>query len=843
MFKAESSLAMQEVTETPGNKDYGIIIAGEVAACRWKFFIPADCIHDIQVPSFFPEVCPMPDLLLELFGEEIPARMQKDGVERLKTCLADRLREEDIPLDEKTTRTFVTPRRLAVLATGIPEKQPVRTLERKGPRVDAPAKAVAGFLRSAGLSSVDACERRASAKGDYYIAVTRQEGRPAPEVLATLLPDMIRRFTWPRSMRWGSGTLRWVRPLSRILCLYDGAVVDFDIDGIRSGDLTEGHRFMAPGTIRITDPSRYEETLNNAYVVAGFEKRKKIIMDGLNERYPGVRPDKKETGAGTATPAGRSGQEDRTTRSSHADPDDRSRLSIVWKDENNRLLDEVTGLVEWPVLLEGRFDEKFLELPGEVPESVMRGHQKYFPVCKWTTAREKRESGNPEERIPVNRFACVANLDPDKAAGPGPDRNGNTEKPLPPHEAHPTIRKGYERVLHARLCDAGYLYSRDRQRTLASRIPDLDRVTFFEGLGSLGEKAERMKVLAGAIASVVPGVSRKNAEQAAFLAKADLVSDMVREFPELQGIMGGYYARNDGLDKDIATAIGQHYSPFPSGIPAGIVALADRIDTLAALWSAGKQPTGSRDPFALRRAAKDVVHILINGKIRLKLRCDAIRNNILSHLERRQKETDSQAVSGEKAAAIHEDLTGFILDRYDPSISTFDPARTQQEKPAHPLPVPLQTVLSPAGGALPDDIFLIHRKYRAMENFFGAAPERVTRFRSAIRRVFSFLETERKKERGLPAPATVSEDLLQAGEERVLHEKLREAGKKVEENVDREEFGHALEALAGLEEPLNAFLDNVRVNADDGAVRTNRFALLERFASITGKIADFSKLP
>ncbi|MEO1137633.1 MAG: glycine--tRNA ligase subunit beta, partial [Pseudomonadota bacterium] len=429
----------------------------------------------------------MPELLLELFSEEIPARMQARAAGELERAVNKALLDAGFMPDG--VKAFSGPRRVTLVATGLPARQPDRREEKKGPRVGAPEKAVQGFLKSAGLASLDECEQREDKKGAYYVAVIDRQGRETADLIATFVPEIVRGFSWPKSMRWGDGDMRWVRPLHGVLCAFDGEVVSFEIEDLASSDRTQGHRFMAPGEIQARSYETYAAKLRDAKVILDAEERKEIIARDA------------------ATLAQSQGFE------------------LV---EDPSLLNEVAGLAEWPVAMMGSFDEKFLKLPDEVLTASMRGHQKYFSVRDPKTGRL------------ANRFIYVANLEaPDGGAA---------------------MRTGYERVLTARLSDGWYLYNQDLKRPLEDRITDLDKVTFFEGLGSVGDKARRVAALAKEIAPAV-GADPALAERAAMLAKADLVSGMVYEFPELQGVMGRYYALEEGKQPEIADAIRDHYKP------------------------------------------------------------------------------------------------------------------------------------------------------------------------------------------------------------------------------------------------------------------------------------------
>ncbi|HXG79103.1 MAG TPA: glycine--tRNA ligase subunit beta, partial [Methyloceanibacter sp.] len=484
----------------------------------------------------------MAELLLELLSEEIPARMQSRAREDLARLLAGKLGE--VGLEFKAIRTFATPRRLTALIEGLPSRSPDLREEKKGPRVDAPEPAIKGFLKAAGLASVDQAEKREDKKGAYYVALIEKKGRPAAEVIAAIVPDIVRNFPWPKSMRWGYGRLRWVRPLHSILCLFDGKVVPFEIDGIKSGKETRGHRFMAPKPFGVKNFKDYEEKLREA----------KVILDG-DERAARILKDARALAAEDG-------------------------LALV---EDEALLAENAGLTEWPMVLMGEFDEDFLSVPPEVLSTAMKAHQKCFSL------RDKRG-------YLANRFIMVANL---KAKDGGK-----------------AIVAGNERVIRARLADAKFFFEQDRKVMLPDRVPKLKEIVFHEKLGSQYERVQRIWKLAREIAPLV-GADPDLAERAAILAKADLVSGMVGEFPELQGVMGRYYALDQKEDPAVANAIAEHYKPVgpsdevPREPVAIAVALADKLDMLVGFWAIDEKPTGSKDPYALRRAALGVIRIVL----------------------------------------------------------------------------------------------------------------------------------------------------------------------------------------------------------------------------------------
>ncbi|HLN11511.1 MAG TPA: glycine--tRNA ligase subunit beta, partial [Xanthobacteraceae bacterium] len=499
----------------------------------------------------------MPDLLLELFGEEIPARMQARAAEDLKKLVTERL--VDAGLVYEGAKAFVTPRRLALAVDGVPGRQPDVTEEKRGPRVGAPDGAIKGFLKSAGLASIsDAKVQKDPKKGDFYVALIEKPGRPAIDVIAEIIPDVVRGFPWPKSMRWGAGDLRWVRPLHAIVATFgpqteEPQVVALTVDGIVAGQVTRGHRFMAPNPFLVRRLDDYRTKLEQAKVVLDPERRRDIIL----------------TDARTLAFA--------------------QGFELV---EDETLLAEVAGLVEWPVVLMGAFEQSFLAIPPEVIRATIRNNQKCFVLRDPATARL------------VNRFVLVANLEASDGGA--------------------AIIGGNERVIRARLSDAKFFWDTDRKVPLEERLPRLDNIVFHEKLGTQGERVQRIAALAVALAPRV-GADLAKAERAARLSKADLVTEMVGEFPELQGLMGKYYAEEQGEDEAIAHAIEDHYKPkgpddlVPADPVSVAVALADKLDVLTSFWAINEKPTGSKDPYALRRAALGIIRIILENGIRLPL--------------------------------------------------------------------------------------------------------------------------------------------------------------------------------------------------------------------------------
>ncbi|MEX1107411.1 MAG: glycine--tRNA ligase subunit beta, partial [Dongiaceae bacterium] len=508
----------------------------------------------------------MPELLLELFSEEIPARMQARAAEDLKRLVCDRLKEQG--LEFSRADAFATPRRLALVVDGLPAKQPDQTIEKKGPRVGAPEKAIEGFLKSAGLTSLDQCEKRDDGKSEVWFAVDRAAGLPTNRALASILSDVIERLPWPKSMRWAYGNATWVRPLRSILAILDGQEIIFEFelvrtveaisagrpeDHITTGTATRGHRFLAPGLISVTSFEDYRTKLLGAKVILDPAERRASILDQAHRLT-------KEAG-----------------------------LTLV---EDAALADEVTGLVEWPKVYPGKIEERFMALPPEVLTTTMRTNQKYFAL-------------NTKDGKLAPHFLVVSNMET--------------------ADGGKAIVAGNERVLRARLSDAEFFWNQDRKTRLEDRVPALEQIVFHAKLGTVADKMRRVQALAAGIAQFVPGADPTKAQRAAKLAKADLTTGMVKEFPELQGTMGRYYALNDGEDASVADAIAEHYGPqgpndiCPTAPISVVVALVDKIDTIVGLFTIGEKPTGSKDPFALRRSALGAIRLIVENRLRVKL--------------------------------------------------------------------------------------------------------------------------------------------------------------------------------------------------------------------------------
>ena len=695
----------------------------------------------------------MSELLLELLSEEIPARMQSRAIEGLTGLLHDRLAAAQIPAD--SIRGYVTPRRLTVVAEGIPAAQPDRTEERRGPRVGAPQLAIDGFLRSAGLAAVTECEIRGTDRGEFYFAVVNRPGRPACEVLPALIQGAMAELPWPKSMRYPASDLRWVRPLTSVLFMLDGEVLPLPLGRVPVGRTTRGHRLLAPGEICVSSAADYLERLCKAHVVLDQGCRTEMIRKGLEAAVSAeglsLKPD----------PA---------------------------------LLAEVTGLVEFPVVLMGIIDADFMALPPEVLSTAMRAHQKYFS-CLWP------------DGTPAPRFLFVAN-------NVAVDRGR-------------TIIAGNERVLRARLADARFFWDHDRRVPLESRVEALKDRVFHAKLGSVYDKTERMAALSEELAGDVPGADPHLSRRATRLAKADLSTAMVGEFPELQGIMGRYYALHDGEDERVAHAIADHYKPqgpddFCPRAPESIVAaLADKIDSLAAIFAIGEAPTGSRDPFALRRAALGIIRILIENSVRLPLK-DAL-TKAAENFYRQRGASHWQ----ERLPPLYAELISFIVDRVK--------VHLRERGVRHDL---IAAAFAQVGTA-EDDLVRLLRRVGALADFL--ASEDGVNLLTAYRRASNIVAIEERRD-NRPYDHDVQQELLQEPEEFALERGLELTRHSVERSLDREEFEAAMGHLATLRRPVDEFFDKVTVNTREPRLRENRLRLLSAIRATMNQVADFSQI-
>ncbi|MCC6948146.1 MAG: glycine--tRNA ligase subunit beta [Bradyrhizobiaceae bacterium] len=742
----------------------------------------------------------MPDLLLELFSEEIPARMQAAAQENLQKLVTNALVERGLVYEG--AKAFSTPRRIALAVQGLPARQPDQREEKKGPRVGAPEKAIEGFLKSAGLKSIGEAKVQPDKKGDFYVAVVEKKGRPAADVVAEVMPEIIGNFSWPKSMRWGAGALKWVRPLHAIVCTFgpeteEPEVVKFSVDGVASGDVTYGHRVHASAPIAVRRLADWQKKLEAAKVVPDRERRKaQILADAKNLAFA-------------------------------------QGLELV---DDEGLLEEVVGLVEWPVVLLGEFDASFLDIPPEVIRATIRNNQKCFVLR------------DPKSGL-ANKFITVANMEA---------KDGGE-----------AIKAGNARVIRARLSDAKFFWDTDRKTRLEERLPRFQHITFHDRLGTQAERIERIELLADALAPVAEADPGK-VEQAAKLAKTDLLTEVVGEFPELQGLMGKYYALAERLDPEVAAALEDHYRPQGPGdrVPANpvaiTVALADKIDMLVGFWAIGEKPTGSKDPFALRRAALGIIRIVIENKLRLPLRDTlwrhfaAVRKDealaeaitilsplhadiaalstedvevavkleaLASQIEREKRVELTSLVQAHKDCDLTADLLAFFADRLK--------VHLREQGARHDL---VDAVFALQGQ---DDLLMIVRRVEALGKFLDTDDGK--NLLVGYRRAANILRDEEKKDKrsytGEP-----DAKLFSAAEEKALAAAITQAESEVSAALVKEDFEAAMAAMSKLRAPVDAFFDKVTVNVEDKVQRENRLKLLDRIRKATLSVADFSRI-
>ena len=697
----------------------------------------------------------MPELLLELFSEEIPARMQAKAADDLRRMVTDKLVAEGLVYEG--AKAFATPRRLALTVHGIPARQPDLKTERRGPKIGAADAAVQGFLKATGLQSLDEAKIQRDPKGDFYIALIEKPGRPAIDVLAEILPVIIRTFPWPKSMRWGArsgkpGSLSWVRPLHAITATFgieteEPDVVKFSIDGIETGQTTYGHRFLAPAPIPVRRCEDYDAKLLDAKVVLDPERRKDTILTDAKQ---------------LAFAQG---------------------FELV---EDQNLLDEVAGLVEWPVVLMGSFEQEFLSTPAEVIRATIRNNQKCFVVS------------DPKTGKLANKFVLIANIEAT--------------------DGGKTIIAGNERVIRARLSDAKFFYETDLKTKLEDRLPKFEQIVFHEKLGTQAARIKRIERLAAEIAPLV-GADVAKTVRAAQLAKADLLTEVVGEFPEVQGLMGKYYALAQGEDASVAAACEEHYKPqgpadrVPTDPVSVAVALADKLDTLVGFWAIDEKPTGSKDPYALRRAALGVIRLIAENTLRLSLM--KVAASALADLS--AKPADAQKLPS--------DLLAFFADRLK--------VQLREQGARHDL---VDAVFALGGQ---DDLLMIVRRVEALGEFLNTDDGK--NLLAGIKRASNILGIEEKKDKrtfdGAPDAALYSLD-----EEKALAKAIGEVTTEAGAAVAKEDFAAAMSAMAKLRPPVDAFFEKVRVNDDDPKVRENRLKLLNEIRSATRAVADFSKI-
>ncbi|RJF84404.1 glycine--tRNA ligase subunit beta [Azospirillum cavernae] len=693
----------------------------------------------------------MTEFLLEFFSEEIPARMQARAADDLKRLVTDALTANGLSFTAAAAHS--TPRRLALVVDGLPDRTADVREEKKGPRVGSPEQAVVGFLKSAGLASLDQCEQRDTGKGVFYFAVTEKAGRATAEVLAEIIPTVMAALPWPKSMRWGTGTVRWVRPLHSIIALFGGKILDggFEIGGTQPrvvfGNSTRGHRFLAPDAFTVDSFADYQAKLLAAKVVLDRDARKAKIK---------------------------------------ADAEALAAREGLTLSPDEALLDEVAGLVEWPVTLIGSIDESFMDVPSEVLITSMRTHQKYFAALD---AAGKM----------APRFIVVANtetVDGGKA-----------------------IVAGNERVLRARLSDAKFFWDQDRKTKLEARVPALEKITFHAKLGTVAEKVTRVQLLAAEIARTI-GADVDAASRAALLCKADLVTEVVGEFPEVQGIMGRYYALGQGESAEVADAIAAHYKPLgpsdncPTAPVSVAVALADKIDTLVGFFAIDDKPTGSKDPYALRRAALGVIRLVLENGLRLPL--SAVFT--AAH--------GAYTVGGFAASnSVSGDLIAFFADRLKVVL--------REQGVRHDL---VDAVFALGGG---DDLVRLLARVKALQAFVGS--DEGANLLAAYKRASNIVRIEEKKD-GASFDQPVEAARLDLAEEQALFAALNAASATAAPLLAAEDFTGAMAALANLRGPVDDFFTKVTVNADDSGLRANRLRLLTQIRATLNAVADFSKI-
>lgn len=698
----------------------------------------------------------MPELLLEILTEEIPARMQTRAAEDLFRLAQEKFAAAG--LDAAKVQTFVTPRRLVLVIEDLPAAQADTSEERRGPRVGSPQAAIDGFLKSAGITLAQ-CEQRDTGKGVFYFAVIHRAGGATAAILPELLRAVLLDIPWPKSMRFPAASFRWVRPINSVLCLFDGRTIPLDLGGVVTGNLSQGHRFLSPGLFAVSSVADYRRRLRDSHVVLDTEERSQAITLALNERAV--------------------------------------EAQLTVKDDPG-LLDEVTGLVEWPVVLIGEIDPAFMDLPPEVLTTSMRTHQKYFSCL------------DRDGKL-APRFLLVANNIAD---------DGGKQ-----------IVAGNERVLRARLADARFFWDQDRKVKLESRLPKLAERVFYQGLGTMADKAERLSQLSTEIAYQIARnkpdllggelALRRNAKRAGQLAKADLTSAMVGEFPELQGIMGRYYAEAEGERGDVAYAIAEHYSPLgpndrcPTEPLSVAVAMADKLDTLVGFFIIGEKPTGSKDPFALRRAALGVIRLILENELRLSL---------------------YQSLRG--ALVLWQDSLGTSRFGDQPIVELLD--FFGERLKVHLRDRGVRHDLIAAVFALgEDDLVRLTRRVAALTAFLGT--EDGANLLTAYRRAANIVGIEEKRDsvtyNGVPDASQ-----LIIAEEIALAARLDEAETVVTKTLEQEDFGGAMKALAGLRSQIDAFFTEITVNVRNQELRANRLRLLSRIRDTFDRVADFSRI-
>jgi glycyl-tRNA synthetase beta chain len=767
----------------------------------------------------------MPELLLELFSQEIPARMQAKAAEDLRALITNGLVEAGLTYEG--AQAHATPRRLVLSVEGLNAKAADTAEERKGPRTDAPKPAIDGFLKSTGLT-LDQLTVQDDKKGKFYIAKISKPGRAATDVVAELVPQVIRAFPWPKSMRWGSGNLRWVRQLLSILCTFDGEVVPFDVDGIKSGNITQGHRFLSSGKIEVRRFEDYALALHKAHVIVDAKVRAETIRtDAKNLAFA-------------------------------------QGLELI---EDEALLKEVAGLVEWPVVLMGEFDKSYLAVPPEVIVTTIKNNQKCFALrnasrpgsapLELRRAPQHEEVGNSSQLAPNVKDPHPEVRAERASKGEGSGTLSNKYilvSNMVASDGGKTITAGNNKVIAARLSDAKFFWDQDRKTKLENLLPKLDSITFHAKLGSVGHQVKRIESLAGEIAKTI-GADVAKAKLAARLSKADLVTGMVGEFPELQGLMGYYYASDQGHDREVAEAIRDHYKPqgpsdaIPVSTVGKVVAIAEKLDRLVGFWVINEKPTGSKDPYALRRAALGYVRIVLEAAIKFRL-----NDYLLPAIERAHesfaaaliRSQTGLAVTGkppesyvapepeehtnneffrESKLGVASDLLAFFADR----LKVYLKDRGKR----HDL---IDAVFALGNQ---DDLVMIVRRVEALSKFLNTDDGK--NLLAGVKRASNILKIEEKKD-GRAYDGDVIQSQLVKGEEKALHSAITIATGQATKAIEAEDFEAAMAAIAKLRGPVDAFFEGVTVNDKDASFRENRLKLLNRIRAATLAVADFSKI-
>jgi glycyl-tRNA synthetase beta chain len=773
----------------------------------------------------------MPELLLELFSQEIPARMQAKAAEDLRALITNGLVEAGLTYEG--AQAHATPRRLVLSVEGLNAKAADTVEERKGPRTDAPKPAIDGFLKSTGLT-LEQLTVQDDKKGKFYIATIRKPGRAATEVIADLVPRVIREFPWPKSMRWGSGQLRWVRQLLSILCTFDGEVVPFEVDGIRSGNVTRGHRFLSAGEITVRRFEDYALSLRKAHVMVEASVRAETIRtDARNLAFA-------------------------------------QGLELI---EDEALFKEVAGLVEWPVVLMGEFDKSFLDVPPEVIITTIKNNQKCFAL---------RNASRPAARAPQHEG------DGEAAKNPQPEKSATAKNPHPEVRAEQaskgegsgtlankyilvanmaakdggkTIVAGNNKVIAARLSDAKFFWDQDRKTKLEDLLPKLETITFHAKLGSQRGRVFRIEVLATEIAKAI-GADVQKARLAARLCKTDLLTGMVGEFPELQGLMGHYYALDQGYDREVAEAVRNHYKPqgpsdtIPTSRIGLSVAIADKLDTLAGFWAIDEKPTGSKDPFALRRTALGIIRMVLEKALRLEIvtlvlpHLGTIEAALVGQEVFREEEAISKLrIMGNEARRLKSSLHEAAVSHGDSNEAREKALRTslhlldflaerlkiylKDQGKRHDL---IDAVFSLGNQ---DDLLMIVRRVEALSKFLETDDGK--NLLAGVKRASNILRIEEKKD-GKSYNGDIIQSQLVKGEEKALNSAITVALGQATKAVEAEDFEAAMAALARLRAPVDAFFDHVTVNDKDQSFRENRLNLLNRIRAATFAVADFSKI-